>query len=75
MKLKMPDGRLIEATPMKFEVVKEDWNEYKLDDGTIIKLKTSAIKIFRLETTDPVTGEHHYYVQHHTVVTAFEPKE
>jgi len=75
MKLKMPDGSLVEGTPMDFDVVEEKWNSYKLVDGTIIKLKTTAIKIFRLETTDPVTGQHHYYVQHNTVVAAFEPKK
>lgn len=75
MKLKMPDGTIVEATDMDFKVTKEDWNSYELDDGTIVKLKTSPSKIFRLEITDPITGQHHYYVQHNTAIAVSEPEK
>ncbi len=75
MKLKMLDGKMIEATDMNFKIAKEDWNSYELDDGTMVKLKTSPTRIFRLEITDPVTGQHEYYVQHITSVAVSEPEE
>jgi len=75
MKLRMPDGAPVEATPMAFNAVEENWSSYKLEDGTIVKIKTLAIKIFRLETTDPVTGQNHYYVQHNTVIAVSEPEK
>jgi hypothetical protein len=75
MKIKLPDGSDVEATPMEFKTVEENWNSYKLDDGTVVRLKTSPIKIYRLETKDPATGEHQYYVQHNTVVAASELQE
>lgn len=75
MKIKMPDGTLVEATIMDFNAIEENWNAYKLVDGTIFRLKTIPIKIFRLATTDPVTGQHHYYVQHDTVVAVSEPEK
>jgi len=68
----MPTGALVEATLMDFKTIKEDWNSYELADGTVVKLKTTAVGIYRLETTDPVTGQHHYYVQHDTIVAAVE---
>jgi hypothetical protein len=75
MKLKMPDGSEVEATPMEFKTVEENWNSYELHDGTVLRLKTTPIKIFQLEAKDPITGEHHYYVQHNTVVAVSELRE
>ena len=68
----MPDGSEVEATPMEFKTIEENWNSYRLHDGTMLRLKTSPIKIFQLEARDPVTAEHHYYVQHNTVVAVSE---
>lgn len=75
MRIKMPDGSNVEATPMEFKTIEENWNSYELHDGTVVRLKTSPIKIYRLETIDPITGEHHYYVQHSTVIAASELQE
>jgi len=75
MKLKMPDGTTVEAQRMESTPVREDWNLYKLTDGTIIRLRITATDIFRLETIDEVTGQHHYYVRHNTIVAANEPEK
>jgi hypothetical protein len=75
MKIKMPDGSDVEATPMEFKTVEENWNSYELHDRTVVRLKTSPIKIYRLETKDPATGEHHYFVMHNTLIAASEPQE
>ena len=74
MKLKMEDGSEVEATPMEFKTVEETWNAYELHDGTVLRMKTSPVRIWQLATKDPVTGEHHYYVQHNTVIAVSELK-
>lgn len=75
MKLKMPNGTMVDATDMDFKTAEENWSSYKLSDGTILKLKASASKIFRLAITDPVTGQHHYFVQHETLIAVSEPEK
>lgn len=53
-KIKGPTGEMVEATELSFQNVREHWNEYLLDDGTIIKLKPVATEVFRIdEMRDP----------------------
>lgn len=75
MKLKMPDGNIVDAKIMSFEPVREDWNTYKLQDGTMMKVKIIPANVYRLKATDPVTGQHLYYVQHSVVVSTIEPEK
>jgi len=39
---------------INFEVKKEIWNEYKLDDGTIMKIKCVLVKIFKIKGKEEV---------------------
>ncbi|MFC2026548.1 hypothetical protein ACFLUX_01055 [Chloroflexota bacterium] len=41
-----PTGKM-KALDLEYETVKEDWNIYKLEDGTILKAKIVAGKISR----------------------------
>lgn len=45
-------GKDIEAKEVSFQVVKEDWNEYVLDDGTNVRVKASVAKIGRQVDAD-----------------------
>lgn len=38
---------MVESRYVDFKTTKEVWNEYKLEDGTIIKLKFILIKLFK----------------------------
>jgi len=76
-----PKG-MIKARYLKFEVVKEDWNEYKLEDGTVLRAKLVAVNVMR--GIDPETGdifyledrgEPLYNIRHTTVVSVQVPKE
>nr|MBC8520613.1 hypothetical protein [Methanomicrobia archaeon] len=49
LKVRLPNGREIEAMDVDFETKKEDWNEYKLEDGTVLKFKTVVSSIIRTE--------------------------
>lgn len=76
-----PKGEFIRAKNLKFKVIKEDWNEYELEDGTILRAKLVAVKMVR--GIDPKTGdilyledrgEPLYNIRHQVVVTAEVPK-
>jgi len=70
----------IRAKDMKFETIKEDWNIYKLEDGTTLRVKIVAVKIAR--GIDPKTGEilytpegePYYNIKYQTLIVADVPK-
>lgn len=41
-----PDGATHKVEELNFEIINEDWNEYTLEDGTQLKMKTSLLKVF-----------------------------
>jgi hypothetical protein len=62
-----------DAIEQDFEIAREDWNEYKLLDGGVIRLKTTVQKIFRVLDSGgkPVVtpeGDPHVIVRHKTDV-------
>ncbi len=63
LKVRLPKGREIEAKDVDFETIKEDWNEYKLEDGTVLKFKTIVSSIIRTADHDPMTGDPVYHVR------------
>ncbi len=42
----------VEATQVGFKVIKEEWNEYQADDGTVIRLKVIVTEVYRLDEYD-----------------------
>ncbi|MGB7532000.1 MAG: hypothetical protein WA977_03345 [Halobacteriota archaeon] len=70
MKVRLPNGREVEAMDVDFETVKEDWNEYKLEDGTILKFKTVVSSIIRTEDYDPMTGDPVYHIRSTNILRA-----
>lgn len=74
--IRAPDGTEIKAQEVSFRQVSEAWNEYHLDDGTIVKLKTTALKILLVldDNGKPKTnpqGDPEIVVNHRTdVVTS-----
>ena len=41
-------GREVDATDVEFQTRKEDWNEYQLMDGSVIKMKLVVSEIFKV---------------------------
>ncbi len=66
-------GRVVEAEQIDFEPMKEEWNEYSLSDGNVLRLKIIVTSIFRTEEKDPITGFPLYFVQSNNVVTGYMP--
>jgi hypothetical protein len=54
------NGKKVEGEVVEFEPVPESWTQYKLADGTTLKIKTSLLEVIRLvnefhaQTGDPV---------------------
>lgn len=42
-------GEQVEATEVRFETRKEDWNEYQLMDGSVLKMKLVVAEVYRIE--------------------------
>jgi len=42
------EGKEVNVREEEFELVKEDWNEYKLLDGGTVRVKATAMRIYRL---------------------------
>ena len=67
-KIKVGDQEFT-AIEEQFEVAREEWNEYKLLDGGVIRLKTSVQRIFRIVDEDGNqlyndVGDPHVIVRH-----------
>ncbi|MCK4475908.1 MAG: hypothetical protein KAU16_04200 [Methanophagales archaeon] len=75
MKVRLPNGREIEAMDVDFETIKEDWNEYKLEDGTVLKFKTIVSSIIRTADYDPMTGDPVYHVRSTNILRVKVPEE
>ena len=69
------EGGEVDAREEEFEIVREGWNEYRLLDGGVVRVKTTATRIFRVlreDGTPAVDGEGdpHIVVRHSTQVEA-----
>lgn len=42
----------IVAGDMKFEIIEESWNEYRLKDGITLKIKPTLVKVSRTDKFD-----------------------
>lgn len=53
----LPDGSVGDAVELDYEVVREDWNEYELEDGTRLKVKIVLQKVLRSDDAHTAMGE------------------
>jgi hypothetical protein len=57
MKMRMNlGGQQVEVDKMEFKPIEEAWSLYRLEDGTVVKLKLIVSDVFKLPTPDPLTG-------------------
>lgn len=74
MKLALPDGRKVEATDVDFKTEREDWNEYTLVDGSVLKFKTIVSSVIRTEDYSP-TGDPIYLIRSTNISRVKVPDE
>ena len=65
-------GRQVEGTPVDFMPRKEDFNEYQLTDGKVIKIKMVVTRIIRLEGETAPDGSPVYMIQNQNVVAPLD---
>ncbi len=56
-------GQEVDATEVEFHTRKEDWNEYQLTDGTVIKMKLVVSEILRIEGFFDNEGNPVYHIK------------
>jgi len=69
----LPDGTTAEATVVTFRTSSEEWNEYLLDDGTVIKIKTVATDALRVDGQYDGQGNPMYIVQSTNIMSVSAP--
>lgn len=73
--IRLPDGSEVEADVIGFRTNAEHFNEYLLDDQTVLKLKPVVTEIVRLEGQYDAMGNPVYFVQSTNVVAVDAPDE
>ena len=67
-------GEMVPAEEMDYEPLRESWNEYRVADGSLLRMKVVVSKILRLEKRNP-QGEPIYVISSTNVVSATVPPE
>ena len=62
-----------EAESMEFTPIDEQWSRYRLEDGTIVKIKIVASEVFKLPQPDPITGLPQLIVRSSNVMSVEPP--
>lgn len=74
-KLTMPDGKVVDGTEMGFRTLGEHWNEYLLDDGTVVRLKPVVLSVIRAEGQTDENGDPVYMVNSQNVLSVSPAEE
>jgi hypothetical protein len=68
-KIQGPDGQEHEAEPVGFRTSGEHFNEYLLDDGTVLKVKLVLTEIMKITDMRDQQGNPVYLLQHQQVTS------
>ena len=74
-KFRLPGGESVDAEQIEINQCSEHWNQYLLEDGSVLKLKSVATKIVRLKDQYDQIGNPVYFLQSNNVVTVDSPEE
>lgn len=72
-KIPLPDGRIVDASIIDVNSSQENWNQYLLSDGTVIKLKVVATEVVRVDGEYDAEGNPIYIIKSTNVVSAIVP--
>ncbi len=71
--MKVPyQGRQAEGKPVDFLTRKEDFNEYQLEDGRVLRIKMVVTRIIKLEGETAPDGSPVYLIQSQNVVAPID---
>lgn len=66
-------GKQVLATPVDVNQSGEKWNEYLLEDGTVLKMKLVLKKVFRVDSEFDEEGNPVYVMQSTNVTSISAP--
>jgi hypothetical protein len=69
-----PDGQPVDALELSFQNAREHWNEYLLDDGSLVKLKPVATEVFRIPDRYDPDGNPVYVIKSTNIVIVNAPE-
>lgn len=69
----MFNGEDVAADELEFEPLSEKWNEYRLEDGTLLRWRTNVVKVTKVEGRFTAEGDPIYYVQTANALTVSAP--
>ncbi len=70
----MPDGTQADIEDREIVEEKTPWNTFKLDDGTVLKIRLNVTSVQRaIEKWDPATGNPWYSVTHNVTIRLRAP--
>jgi hypothetical protein len=72
VELTLPDGRKVQGSPLSFTPVREEWNEYKLEDGKRFHIKLILTDVFKSDVIDKETGQNIYLAKSQNVIRVQE---
>jgi hypothetical protein len=73
-KVQVPfQGKKVAGETVDFEVEKESWNVYALEDGTKLKMRTVLSQVVRLENQYNAQGDPVYFVMSQNVLNTEVP--
>ena len=73
-KVQLPDGREVEGQIFPFQTGGEHWNEYLVEDGTVVRIKLVATEVVRLDGEYDGEGNPVYLVQSTNVMAVDSPE-
>lgn len=75
-KIKLNFGsEVVEATPVDINQASEYFNQYFMEDGTVLKMKLVATKVYRIDDRYDQEGNPIYFVQSTNVLSVNSPTE
>jgi hypothetical protein len=74
--IKVPfEGKIVEGLEMDFKSVKEDWNEYQVNDGAMIRMKVVVTNIAKIPDKYDPEGNPIYVVKSSNVLSTSAPEK
>jgi hypothetical protein len=74
-KVQGPDGKMHDAESVGFQTGGEYWNEYLLDDGTLIRMKPVVADFLKLDGFFDQEGNPLYVVKAQNVIVVNAPED
>jgi len=67
-KITLSGGAVVDAVSVPFQPIREEWSEYKLEDGTVIRVRPLPVEFYRVPGSFDADGNPSYYARTQTVL-------